>query len=156
MSNGKKRLGGLALAFAAVMAVFAAAGPALADDDGGRRWNGDREWRWDGGGGGSWRHDMEGWRDNGRRNDGWQRDGWRNNWRNDGWRNDGWRWGNNWRNDGRWGHNWGPGWGNNWRRQYPNFVYVYPQPQYYHRPRPYYQDYYARPSFNFVIPLDLD
>jgi hypothetical protein len=143
MSKGKQPLGRLALAFAALMTVAGAAAPSLADDDRWDRRDGNREWRWDGGG--DWRHD----------NDGWRHDGWRNNWRHDDR-----RWGHNW--GPGWGNNWGPGWGNNWRKHRPSYVYVYPQPYYYqpqpyyYRPRPYHQGYYARPSYNFVIPLHID
>lgn len=126
MSKGKTVTGRLALAFAALLTVLAVSGPTLADDDW-RRWGHDNDHYW--GDNDGRRHDNDGWR---------HRDGgWGNHWDNG--------WGNNWRHHDNWGHR--------KRYDYPRFVYVQPRPYY---ARPYYYDYYSRPSFNFVIPLHID
>lgn len=128
MSKRKTVIGRLALAFAALLTVLAVSGPTLADDDW-RRWGRDNDRHWS---------DNDGRRDHDNRRD---------------WGHGNGGWGNNWNNNRRHSNN---GWGNNWRRNdhYPRYVYVRPRPYYY--PQPYYYDYYARPSFNFVIPLHID
>lgn len=105
MSKGKLGIGRLAIAFAALLTVFAVSGPVQADDN--WQWNNgyhrDRDWGDDDGDGHHWRHG----------NNGWGNGGWNNNWRH---RNDGW--GNNW-----WHHDY-----------YPRYVYVRPRPYYYPQP----------------------